>query len=74
LGYVVYLNFQQTLTMQQARNTVTSDQMLSQLNTNIVYSYFFTFSLGLLILFAMRRIIFASSSTPLLSGNISYPS
>lgn len=74
LVYVVYLNIQQTLSMQQARNNVVSDQMLSQINTNIVYSYFFTFSLGLLILFAMRRIIFASSSAPLSSGNISYPS
>jgi hypothetical protein len=64
LVYVVYINIQQTLNMQKARNNVVNDQMLSQLNMNIMYSYFFTFSLGLLILFAMRRIIFASSSTP----------
>jgi len=59
LVYVVYLNIHQTLSMQQARNNVVSDQMLSQLSMNIVYSYFFTFSLGLLIIFVIRNMLTA---------------
>ena len=58
---VVYLNVKQTLDLQKANNTVGEqpDHIRTQINTNIVYSYFFTFSLGLLIVFVVRNMLSA---------------
>ena len=57
LIFVMYLNIQQTQALQTAKATVQRDETKSQLDLNIVYSYFFTFSLGLLILFVMNILI-----------------
>jgi len=57
LIFVMYLNIQQTQALQMAKKTVQRDETKSQLDLNIVYSYFFTFSLGLLILFVMNILI-----------------
>lgn len=58
---VVYLNIQQTQSLQKVNNVVGEqpDHISSQIKMNIVYSYFFTFSLGLLILFIIRNMLSA---------------
>ena len=63
LAYVVYLNIQQTQVLQRAKMEA-EDRIRTQIDMNIVYSYFFTFSLGLLILFVIRNMM--STSTGLL--------
>jgi uncharacterized membrane protein YwaF len=56
---VVYLNIQQTMVMQKASSVVGEqpDHISTQIKMNIAYSYFFTFSLGLLILFIIRNML-----------------
>ena len=58
---VIYLNIQQTLALQKANGAVGDqpDHIRTQINMNIVYSYFFTFSLGLLIIFVIRNMLTA---------------
>ena len=58
---VVYLNIKQTLDLQKANREIGEqpDHIRTQINMNIVYSYFFTFSLGLLIVFAIRNMLTA---------------
>ena len=46
LVYTAYLNSQQTLLLQNAKNTTSSPQLLSQLNINLVCSYTFTVFIG----------------------------
>jgi len=57
LIFVMYLNIQQTLALQTAKTSVQRDETKTQLDMMIIYSYFFTFSLGLLILFVMNILI-----------------
>jgi hypothetical protein len=56
---VVYLNIKQTLDLQKANSEIGEqpDHIRTQINMNIVYSYFFTFSLGLLIVFVIRNML-----------------
>ena len=56
---VVYLNIQQTLTLQKANSDIGEqpDHIRTHVNMNIIYSYFFTFSLGLLIVFIVRNLL-----------------
>jgi hypothetical protein len=58
---VIYLNIQQTLALQKANGAVGDqpDHIRTQIRMNIVYSYFFTFSLGLLIVFVIRNMLTA---------------
>jgi hypothetical protein len=58
---VIYLNIQQTLALQKANGAVGDqpDHIRTQISMNIVYSYFFTFSLGLLIVFVIRNMLTA---------------
>ena len=58
---VVYLNIMQTLALQKANSAIGEqpDHIRTQINMNIVYSYFFTFSLGLLIVFVIRNMLTA---------------
>lgn len=58
LLYTMYLNSQQTLLLQNAKNTTSSPQLLSQLNINLVCSYTFTVFIGLLVFFTIKSIIY----------------
>ena len=49
--YVIYLNIQNTIALHKANLDVLSHETKQHVVTNIVYSYFFTFSLGLLLFF-----------------------
>lgn len=54
LGYTIYLNNKQTNLLKLANNTITSEQLKSQLNINILCSYVFTLFIGLLIIFIIK--------------------
>jgi hypothetical protein len=54
LGYTIYLNNKQTNLLKLANNTISSEQLKSQLNINILCSYVFTFFIGLLIIFIIK--------------------
>jgi hypothetical protein len=58
LVYTAYLNSQQTLLLQNAKNNVTSQQLLSQLNINLVCSYTFTVFIGLLAFFTIKSLFY----------------
>ena len=58
LVYTAYLNSQQTLLLQNAKNNVTSQQLISQLNINLVCSYTFTVFIGLLVFFTIKSIFY----------------
>jgi hypothetical protein len=51
--YVIYLNIQKTIALHRTNLDVLSHETKQQVVTNIVYSYFFTFSLGLLLFFVV---------------------
>jgi hypothetical protein len=54
LGYTIYLNNKQTDLLKFATNSVSSQQLKSQLNINILCSYIFTLFIGLLIIFTIK--------------------
>ncbi len=54
LGYTIYLNNKQTNLLKLANNTISSEQLKSQLNINILCSYVFTLFIGLLIIFIIK--------------------
>ena len=54
LGYTIYLNNKQTDLLKLATNSVSSEQLKSQLNINILCSYIFTLFIGLLIIFTIK--------------------
>jgi hypothetical protein len=54
LGYTMYLNNKQTELLKIANGSVTSEQIQSQLNMNILCSYIFTLFIGLLIIFVIK--------------------
>ena len=56
---VIYLNIQQTQTLHKVKGEVEEqhEHFRTQINKNIVYSYLFTFSLGLLMLFVIRNMM-----------------
>jgi hypothetical protein len=58
LVYAAYLNSQQTLLLQNAKNTTSSPQLLTQLNINLVCSYTFTVFIGLLAFFTIKSVFF----------------
>lgn len=58
LVYTAYLNSQQTLLLQNAKNNVTSQQLISQLNINLVCSYTFTVFIGLLAFFTIKSLFY----------------
>ena len=57
LSYTIYLNIIQTNYLRTATNVVNSENILSQLNTNILCSYIFTLFLGLMGIFVIRSFI-----------------
>ena len=57
LAYTIYLNIIQTNYLRTATNVVNSENVISQLNTNILCSYIFTLFLGLMGIFVIRRFI-----------------
>jgi hypothetical protein len=57
LAYTIYLNIIQTNYLRSATNVVNSENVLSQLNTNIMCSYIFTLFLGLMGIFVIKSFI-----------------
>jgi hypothetical protein len=57
LAYTIYLNIIQTNYLRSATNVVYSENVISQLNTNILCSYIFTLFLGLMGIFVIRSFI-----------------
>ena len=57
LSYTIYLNIIQTNYLRTAKNVVNSENVMSQLNTNILCSYIFTLFLGLMGIFVIRSFI-----------------
>ena len=57
LAYTIYLNIIQTNYLRTATNVVKSENVMSQLNTNILCSYIFTLFLGLMGIFVIRSFI-----------------
>ena len=54
LGYTINLNIKQTELLKLANGSITSEQLQSQLNMNILSSYIFTLFIGLLIIFVIK--------------------
>ena len=57
LAYTIYLNMIQTNYLRTATNVVKSENIMSQLNTNILCSYIFTLFLGLMGIFVIKSFI-----------------
>ena len=57
LSYTIYLNMIQTNYLRSATNVVNSENVMSQLNTNILCSYIFTLFLGLMGIFVIKSFI-----------------
>ena len=57
LAYTIYLNIIQTNYLRTATNVVNSENIMSQLNTNILCSYIFTLFLGLMGIFVIKSFI-----------------
>jgi hypothetical protein len=57
LSYTIYLNMIQTNYLRTATNVVNSENVMSQLNTNILCSYIFTLFLGLMGIFVIKSFI-----------------
>ena len=57
LVYTIYLNMIQTNYLRTATNVVNSENVMSQLNTNILCSYIFTLFLGLMGIFVIKSFI-----------------
>jgi hypothetical protein len=54
MGYIIFLNYKQTDLLKSASSLADSIEIQSQLNTNILFSYIFTFFIGLLIIFVFK--------------------
>lgn len=54
LVYTIYLNNKQTILLNTAFSTAYSQEVKSQINTNIICSYIFTFFISLLIIFVVK--------------------
>ena len=57
LIYTIYLNNNQTELLRRASSQITSENLKSQLNLNIICSYVFTIFIGLLAIFVMKSFI-----------------
>ncbi len=57
LAYTIYLNIIQTNYLRSATNVANSENVMSQLNTNILCSYIFTLFLGLMGIFVIKSFI-----------------
>ena len=57
MTYIIYLNYSQTNLLRSASSVADSQGVKSQLNTNILFSYIFTFFIGLLIIFVFKSMI-----------------
>ena len=57
LAYILYLNYNQTELLRSASLVSQSEQVITQLNTNIICSYVFSLFIGLLIIFTFKSII-----------------
>jgi hypothetical protein len=57
MGYIIFLNYKQTDLLRSAISLSDSIAIQSQLNINILFSYIFTFFIGLLIIFVFKNMI-----------------
>ena len=57
MGYIVSLSYKQTEILRSANLVADSEAVKAQLNTNILFSYIFTFFIGLLIIFVFKSMI-----------------
>jgi len=57
LVYTLYLNNKQTDLLRRAKQNMTTEEVNSQLNINIVCSYVFTIFIGLLIIFVGKSFL-----------------
>jgi hypothetical protein len=57
LGYIISLSYKQIELLRSANLVANSEAVKQQLNTNILFSYIFTFFIGLLIIFVFKSII-----------------
>jgi len=57
MGYIIFLNYKQTHLLRSASSVADSIALQSQLNTNILFSYIFSFFIGLLIIFVFKSMI-----------------
>ena len=57
LVYTIYLNMIQTNSLRSATSYVKSENVMSQLNINIMFSYVFTLFLGLLCIFVIKSFL-----------------
>jgi uncharacterized membrane protein len=57
LSYILYLNYNQTNLLRSVSLVSESEQVKSQLNTNIICSYVFSLFIALLFIFILKNII-----------------
>ena len=57
LVYVILLNYKQTHLLKTSSFMIQTEEIKSQLNTNIICSYVFIFFIGLLIIYTFKSII-----------------
>ena len=55
LIYTIYLNNKQTNLLKIANDSSSTEEVKSQINMNIMCSYVFTFFIGLLLIFVIKR-------------------
>ena len=56
LSYTFYLNIKETNILRQIDGNSKTHEVMSQINVNIICSYFFSFFIGLLIIFVIKKL------------------
>ena len=56
LSYTFYLNMKETNILRQMDRNSKTPEVITQINVNIICSYFFSFFIGLLIIFVIKKL------------------
>lgn len=56
LSYTFYLNIKETNILRQIDRNSKTPEVITQINVNIICSYFFSFFIGLLIIFVIKKL------------------
>ena len=56
LSYTFYLNIKETNILRQIDRNSKTPEVMTQINVNIICSYFFSFFIGLLIIFVIKKL------------------